>query len=41
MNISEIEMQLSDLANEPFGRDDFVFKFIEIFKPASLVTLTK
>ena len=34
MNISEIEMQLSDLVNEPFDRDDFVFKFIEIFNPA-------
>lgn len=40
MNIAEIEMQLSDLVNEPFDRDDFVFKFIEIFNPPS-ATLTK
>ena len=33
-------MQLSDLVNEPFDRDDFVFKFIEIFNPPP-ATLTK
>lgn len=40
MNIAEIEMQLSDLVNEPFDRGEFVFKFIEIFNPPS-ATLTK
>ena len=29
MNIAEIEMQLSDLVNEPFDRSEFVFQFIE------------
>jgi len=40
MNIAEIEMQLSDLVNEPFDQTEFVFKFMEIFNPPS-ATLTK
>lgn len=40
MNISEIEMQLSDLVSEPFDQSEFVFKFIEIFN-APKATITK
>lgn len=40
MNIAEIEMQLSDLVNEPFDPSEFVFQFIEIFNPPK-ATLTK
>lgn len=40
MNIAEIEMQLSDLVNEPFDHSEFVFKFIEVFNPPP-ATLTK
>ena len=31
MNIAEIEMNLSDLVNESFAPDEFVFKLMEIF----------
>jgi type I restriction-modification system DNA methylase subunit len=40
MNIAEIEMQLSDLVNEPFDQAEFVFKFMVIFNPPP-ATLTK
>ena len=40
MNIAEIEIQLCDLVEEPFDRDEFVFKFMEIFNPPK-ATLTR
>jgi hypothetical protein len=39
MNISEIEMQLSDLVSEPLDKSEFVFKFMEIFNaPKAAIT---
>ena len=40
MNIAEIEMQLSDLVNEPFDQSEFAFRFMEIFN-APKATITK
>jgi hypothetical protein len=40
MNISEIEMQLSDLVSEPLDKSEFVFKFMEIFN-APKATISK
>ena len=40
MNIAEIEMQLADLVKEPFDRDEFALRLLEIYN-APKSTLTK
>ena len=40
MNIAEIEIQLSDLIEQPFDPDEFAFRLLEIYN-APKATLTK
>ncbi|MBB5052713.1 hypothetical protein HNQ36_002687 [Afipia massiliensis] len=40
MNIAEIEIQLSDLVEQPFNADEFVYRLLEIYN-APKATLTK
>ncbi len=40
MNIAEIEIQLNDLVEQPFDRNEFALRLVEIYN-APKATLTK